>query len=56
MIRTIYRARTGFEKFWKVMEIENAVFEELESFGKERSFQNGYGKFWIFVWKSSKIS
>ena len=55
MKRTVYRARTGFEKFWKVMEIENAVFQELESFGKE-NFQNGYGKFWIFVRKNSKIS
>ena len=26
------------------MEIENAVFQGLESFGKERLFQNGYGQ------------
>ena len=26
------------------METENAIFQDLESFGKKRSFQNGYGK------------
>ena len=26
------------------MEIENAIFEGLESFRKKRIFQNGYGK------------
>ena len=36
------------------MEIRNAIFQDLESFGKERLFQNGYGKFWMFVWKDPK--
>ena len=26
------------------MEIENAIFQDLESFGKEIIFYNGYGK------------
>ena len=26
------------------MEIEIAIFQDLESFGKERIFYNGYGK------------
>ena len=36
------------------MEIENAIFQDLENFGKERSFQNGCGKVLDFVWRSSK--
>ena len=31
------------------MEIENAIFQDLESFGKERSFQNGDGKVLDFL-------
>ena len=38
------------------MEIDYAIFEDLESFGKGRFFQDGCGKFWIFVWEDSKIS
>ena len=30
--------RTGIGEFWKVMEIDNAIFQDLESFGKERIF------------------
>ena len=26
------------------MEIDNAIFHDLESFGKREVFQNGYGK------------
>ena len=29
--------------FWKVMEIENAIFQQLESFSKGRIFCIGYG-------------
>jgi len=36
------------------MEIENAFFQDLESFGKERIFKMVIEKFWIFVWKNSK--
>ena len=38
------RARTGFGRFWKVMEFDNAVFQDPESFGKREVFQNGYGE------------
>ena len=31
----------GFGKFWKFMEIENAIFQDLENFGKERIFYKG---------------
>ena len=30
--------------FWKVMEIENVIPQDLESFWKKQYFQNGYGK------------
>ena len=42
------RARTGFVMFWKVMEIENAVFQDLESFRKEMIFYNDFGKVLAF--------
>ena len=35
---------TEFGKFWKVMEIDNASIQNLESFGKREVFQNGYGE------------
>ena len=28
--------RAGFGQFWKVMEIEKDIFQDLESFGNER--------------------
>ena len=37
----------GFGKFWKVMEIDNAIFQGLQRFGKEMILYNGYGKVWI---------
>ena len=44
----------GPYEFWKVMEIENAIFQHLGSFGKERiSFKMALEKFCIFVWKNS---
>ena len=36
------------------MEIENAIFQDLVSFGKEKIFRMAMEKFWIFVWKNSK--
>ena len=36
------------------MEIDNAILQDLESFGKREGFQNGYGKVLIFVWKNFK--
>ena len=38
------RVRTGFGKFRNVMEIENAFFKDLKSFGKGKVFRNGYGE------------
>ena len=48
------RVRTGFGKFWKVLEIDNAIFQDLESFGKESIFKMAVEKFWIFIWKNSR--
>ena len=42
--------------FWKAMEIDNAIFQNLESFGKEKLFKMAMEKFWIFAWANSKIS
>ena len=36
------------------MEIENAIFQDLESFRKERIFKMVVEKCLIFVWKNSK--
>ena len=49
-----YSVRTGFGKFWKVMEIENVIVHYMECFGKERIFKMAMEKFLIFVWKNSK--
>ena len=38
----LYMFRIGFGKFWKVMEIDNATFQDLDIFGKG-GFQTGYG-------------
>ena len=35
------------------MEIENAIFQDLENFGK-RIFEMAVEKFWTFVWKNHK--
>ena len=43
---------SGTIRVWKVIEIENAIFQDLESFGKERIFKMAVEKFWIFVWKN----
>ena len=32
------------------MESNNAIFQNLESFGKGRFFKMAMEKFWIFVW------
>jgi len=45
----------GFRKFWKVMEIENFIFQDLESFGKARMFKMTMDNIWFCVWKNSKI-
>ena len=39
------------------MEIDNAIFQDLESFGKREVFKMvKMEKFWIFAWGNSKIS
>ena len=50
------RVRTGFAKFWNIMEIHNAIFQDLESFGKEEFFKMAVEKFWIVVWEISRMS
>ena len=45
-----YSSYKGPYVFWKVMEIENAIFLDLENFGKEMVFYISYGKvldFWL---------
>ena len=37
------------------MEIENAIFPDLDSFGKERIFEMAMEKFWMLVRKNSEI-
>ena len=48
------RVRTDCGKLWKVVEIENYIFQGLDSFGNERIFKMAIEKFWIFVYKNSK--
>ena len=38
------------------MEIDDAIFQDLESFGKEKCLKMAMEKVLIFVWKNSKIS
>ena len=50
------RVCMGFGEFWKVMEISNAIFQNLKSFGKETFFKIAMEKFWIFVCENAEIS
>ena len=43
-VRHSRQVRTGFGEFWKAMEIDDAIFQDLESFGKREVFQTGCGK------------
>ena len=40
-IIAINRVCTDFGKSWKIMEINNTIIQDLESFGKREVFQNG---------------
>ena len=51
-----YRARTDFGKFWKIMEIDNAIIQDLESSGQGTFFKMAMEKFKIFIWENSTIS
>jgi len=51
---SVFRVRTGFGKFCKVVEIQNVFFQDLEIFGKERIVRMTMEKFRIFVWKILK--
>ena len=42
----------GFGKFWKFIRTNNAIFQDLEDFGRE-VFQNGYGKVLDFCFKKT---
>ena len=37
------------------MELDNAIFQDLESFSKKKFFKMVMERFWIF-WENSKIS
>ena len=52
---SICRIRTGFRMFWKVLEIDNAIFQNLESFEKWRFFRMAMEKLCIVTWENSKI-
>ena len=46
------RVHVGFEK---VLEIDNAIFQDMEILERERFFKMAMEEFWIFVWKKSNI-
>ena len=46
--------RMGFGKFWRATEIDNVIFQNLESFVTEKFFKITMEEFWIFVWKILK--
>ena len=48
------KIRTGFGKFWKVTEIDNAIFQDLESFGKEMFLKMALENFGFLFWKILK--
>jgi len=50
------RVRTCFGKLCRVMEIDAAIFQDMESFAKEKLFKIAMEKFWAFAWEYSKIS
>ena len=52
----LWKVLERFGKVWKGLEIDNAVFQDLESSGKERVFKMAMEKYWIFVWKNSEVS
>ena len=45
-----------FEKFWRVMEFDNTIFQDLKGFGKEKFFKMAMEKFWIFVLENYQLS
>jgi hypothetical protein len=45
----LYRVRTGFGKSWKVLEIDNRFFKDLERFGNLVFGPLGHGKVMDFV-------
>ena len=45
---TTYRVRKTFGRFQKAMEIDDASFQDLESFGKRRIFLMVVEKVWVF--------
>ena len=47
---------TGVVWCWKVLEIDNAIFQDLQCYGKMKIFKMTMEKFWIFVLESFEIS
>ena len=39
----------GFVEFWRVLEIDIAIFQDLEDFGKGIFVKMAMEKLWIFV-------
>ena len=48
--------RKGFEKFWKAVEIDYAIFQDPGGFGKGGFFKLVIGKFLDFCLGTSEIS
>ena len=44
----------GLYRLWKVMDVDSAIFQDLESFAKRRFFNMAMKNFWIFVLKILK--
>ena len=55
-ILEISRILTGIGGFWKVIKIDNAIFQDLESFGKGRFLKLAMEKCCIFIRQNSRIS
>ena len=51
-LKTI-RAHMGFGKFWKVMEIDKVIFQDLESIGQGTFLKIAMENFWSFVCENS---
>jgi len=41
----------GSNGFWKVMEIDNVIFHDMDSFGKGKFFKISIEMFWILFRK-----
>ena len=46
----------GSGTFWKVVEIDNTTYHDLESFGKRSAFKMAMEEFWILFGKILKYA